>query len=180
MHDVQGLSRQVALVVRVVQRAGDRRANQRQRGQGHVDLLAPGTLEQGGQVGSRYVLHGDEVGVLGEAQVEHLHDVRVRQGDRDLRLVDEHLDELRVAGQLGEDAFDDEDLLEAGHAVALGAIHLGHAAARDALEQLVLAVADAVTRHGRGRVSLGRDTLTSQLQGVEASVDPAQGHELVV
>ena len=40
-------------------------------------------------------------------EVEHLHDVRVVQARRELRLVDEHLRELRVARELGEDLLDD-------------------------------------------------------------------------
>jgi hypothetical protein len=134
-------------------------------GSGNGHALAPGALEQGGQVQAGHVLHRDEVGVLGVAQVEHLHDVRVRERDRDLGLVDEHLHELGVRRVLGQDALDDQHLLEAGHSVALGAVHLGHAAARDALEQLVLPVGDIPFSHRLTSVSpsLRRNALTREL-----------------
>ena len=109
---------------------------------GHAPLALLRALEQRREVHARDVLHRDEVRALGLAEVEHLHDVRVRERDRDLRLVDEHLDEARVLAELGQDALDDEDLLEALDAVRLGLEDLGHAAASELLEQLVLAVQD--------------------------------------
>ena len=84
------------------------------------------------------VLHGDEVAALGLAEVEDLHQVRVVELRRELRLVEEHLDELRVLRQVREDALDDQQLLEAHRPVGLGEEHLGHAAGGELAEQLVL------------------------------------------
>jgi hypothetical protein len=56
------------------------------------------------------------------------------------------VDEVRIRGQVRQDAFDDEDLLEAVRRRDLGAKHLGHAAHREAFEQ-------RVTAKGRGRRS---------------------------
>jgi hypothetical protein len=53
----------------------------------------------------------------------------------ELRLVHEHVDELRVLGEPRQDALDDEDLLEALHAEALRLEHLGHAAFAEAFEK---------------------------------------------
>ena len=47
------------------------------------------------------VLDGDEVRVVHLAEIEDLGDVRVLQLHRDLRLVDEHRDELFVLGDVG-------------------------------------------------------------------------------
>ena len=117
---------------------------------GQRQLLAPAAREERGEVEPVHVLHRHVVGVGGacappssvpgrDAEVEHLHDVRVRQAHRELRLVDEHVDELLAAGELRQDALDDEDLLEALDAEALGLEDLGHAALAEALEQSIAA-----------------------------------------
>ena len=56
----------------------------------------------------------------------------------ELGLGEEHLDELRVLREVGEDALDDQQLLEAHRPVGLGEEHLGHAARGELAEQLVL------------------------------------------
>ena len=93
-----------------------------------------------------HVLHRDEVGVgrstLGGisgrlAEIEDLNDVRVRQAHGELGLVDEHVHELLAPRELGQDALDDEDLLEALDAVALGLEDLRHAALPQPLEQAI-------------------------------------------
>jgi hypothetical protein len=61
----------------------------------------------------------------------------VRQLTRDLRFIDEHLDEVTVLAHRGQDALDRDDLLEAFDAVALGFEDLGHSADADAIEQEV-------------------------------------------
>src|SRR5690606_32213096 len=57
----------------------------------------------------------------------------------DLRLVDEHLDEARIVGELRADPLDDQVLLEAGDPERAREVQLGHATRRDAFEELVLA-----------------------------------------
>ena len=67
------------------------------------------------QVDAVHVLHGDEVVVVADlAEVEDLHDVRVREPRRDARLVEEHLHELLDRRPGGQDALDHALLLEAG------------------------------------------------------------------
>ncbi len=56
---------------------------------------------------------------------------------RDLRLVDEHRDELFVLGDVGQDALERDDSLEALHPHDLGLEHLGHAPDIDAFEEVV-------------------------------------------
>ena len=63
----------------------------------------------------------------------------MREADRELRLVDEHVDEPLALGELGQDPLDDEDLLEAFDAEALGLEDLGHAALAEPLQQAVAA-----------------------------------------
>src|SRR5688572_17435036 len=48
-------------------------------------------------------LHRDEVALADAAELEDLADVRVRQLARDLRLVDEHRDEVAVLRHRGQD-----------------------------------------------------------------------------
>ena len=111
----------------------------------HLDrgehLGAPRSRQHAGEVEPVHVLHRDVVGVHGRgpfggfgalarrlAEVEDLDDVRMREAHRELRLVDEHVDEVLAPRELGQDPLDDEDLLEALDAVALGLEDLGHAA----------------------------------------------------
>ena len=68
------------------------------------------------------------------AEVEHLDDVRVAEAGADARLVDEHRDEVRVAGELRQDALDRDDLLEAVRPGAPRQVDLRHPARRDPLE----------------------------------------------
>ena len=94
-----------------------------------------------------HVLHGDVVGDAvgrggagrGLAEVEHLDDVGVRQAHGELGLVDEHVHEVLAERELRQDALDDEDLLEALDAVALGLEDLRHPALPEAFEQAVAA-----------------------------------------
>src|SRR5436853_408880 len=53
------------------------------------------------------------------------------------RLVEEHADELLLLGQVRQDALDRDDLLEPLEARALGAVHLGHAAGGDTLDDSI-------------------------------------------
>ena len=63
----------------------------------------------------------------------------VAQHARDLRLVDEHLDEVVVLGEVREHALDRDEVRRAVRVERLRAIDLRHAAERDAIEQVVAA-----------------------------------------
>jgi hypothetical protein len=76
------------------------------------------------------------------AELEDLTDVRVRELPGDLRLVDEHLDEVAVLAHRRQDPLDRDDLLEAFDAIRLGFEDLRHAADADAIEQQVFAERD--------------------------------------
>ena len=58
------------------------------------------------------VLHREEVDVADGADLVRLHDVRVIESCRDPRLVDEHLDELRLFSQVLPQSLDDGELAE--------------------------------------------------------------------
>ena len=113
-----------------------------------VDPAAP--FEQRLQIDAVDVLHDDEVRVLAVADVEHLHDVRVLEGERQPRLVQEHRDELLVLGEGRQDALDGDVLLEPAHRFRDAAEHLCHASGRDSL-------GDAISTIGhRSPVPAGR------------------------
>ena len=82
---------------------------------------------------------------------EERDDVRVREAHRELGLVDEHVDEAPVRGELRQDPLDDEDLLEALDAEALGLEDLGHPAFAEALEQPIAAEGRSVHANLPGR-----------------------------
>ena len=82
-------------------------------------------------------LHGDVELAVVLARVEGGHEVRVREPQHDLRLVEEPVG-LALVGALGDDLLDDAEFLEAWLA-RRGDIDLAHAATGERLEQDVLA-----------------------------------------
>src|SRR5262249_48348011 len=109
------------------------------------DVDGDGRRQTNAQLGARaqeretveplHVFERDVVLLIDLAELEHLDDLWVDQVDGQLRLVDEHVDELLVGGEVREDALDDDDLLEASRARHLRLEDLGHAADRDAVQQ---------------------------------------------
>jgi len=145
MDDAERHAVAVALAVRVIERlanAGEDEAGLRDR---HRTADLAEALVELPHVAPGDVLHGDEVAVLVLAELDHLHDVRVRQLRGDARLVDEHLDELGVLAHGGEDPLDGEQALEPSGAEGLGRIDLGHPAHGDALQQQILAELDGLS-----------------------------------
>ena len=92
-------------------------------------------LPEDAQVTPVDVVEHEEALAIDAAEIVNGGDVRVRELHRDLRLVDEHRDELFVLGEMREDALDGEDALEAVLAGATRLVDLGHTARADALEQ---------------------------------------------
>ena len=88
-------------------------------------------------------LHRDEVVVLDLSELVDVDDVRVRELRGELGLAEEHLHEVRRVGEVRQDALDRDASIEALEPALLGEEHLGHAAARDAPEQDVLAEPNA-------------------------------------
>ena len=93
--------------------------------------------------------------VLGDPEVVDLDDVAVRERRVDARLGEQHLDEALVLREVGQDALDGDELLEAFGGDDAAFEDLGHAAHGDQLEELVLAELHAGSRqakpeHARG------------------------------
>ena len=78
-------------------------------------------VEQLRQVDAVEVLHHQIGRALIDAEVVHLDDARVRELRLDLRLGDEAIDVLAMRGQRRQHRLDDDGLLEAAPAFALGA-----------------------------------------------------------
>lgn len=87
-----------------------------------------GAVEQGPQVLSGDVAHGDVEDAVRLAGLEDGHDVRVVDGGGDLRLVGEALPEGVVAGELGGQQFQGDGPVQAQ---VPGPVDDGHAAAPD-------------------------------------------------
>jgi hypothetical protein len=107
--------------------------------QGH-QLVAFGCLGQ--ELAHRAagdVLHGDEEVLLLLAQLVDLHHVGVGQRRDQARLLQEHLDQLGLGREVGEDALDHHHALEATHAALAREEDLGHAAIGEPIEDLVAA-----------------------------------------
>ncbi len=150
MDDPERPARGVALAVRVVERLAHLRDDQAGLRNRHRLLALAKALEQLAHVAAGDVLHGDVEVLVVLAELEDLHDVRVRELHRDARLVDEHGDELGVLAHGGEDFLDGEQALEPLHAKGLGDEHLGHSADGDPLEEQVFPELGRMA-HGDGR-----------------------------
>ena len=139
MHDAKRLTELVGLAMRVVEALGEllNDVSRDPVGQAEADLRC--LLQHAQEVDSLDVLHREEVGVADGTEVEHLDDVRVVEAERDLRLVDEHRDELTAARVCGVDLLDDEGLVETLRHDRAREIHLGHPTCADLSDQRVFA-----------------------------------------
>ena len=91
-----------------------------------------------GQRRAVHVLHHQEVAAVGALpQLLDGHDVRVRDASCDSRLVDEHLDELLVVGEVVLQHLDRHVSLETGRPRALTQVERGHSAALQLGEHFV-------------------------------------------
>ena len=124
----------IALVVRVVEALAQLHRDEARLRDGHrlVDLTA--AVEHRAQIAAVDVLERDVVSAVDDAEIEDLRDVRVVQLDGQLRLVDEHANELFVLGDIREDALHRDEPFKPLDAKRLRAKHLGHSADVDSLE----------------------------------------------
>jgi hypothetical protein len=83
--------------------------------------------------------HREEVHAVDHTELVHRHEVRVAHLHERVRLLDEQLDEARVACELRKDLLHDELLLEAAGPAQARAIHARHTTARELLIQQVFA-----------------------------------------
>src|SRR6185503_822162 len=116
MNDIQRLARfRIAPLVGVLKTFEDFN-NDADGDADRQHLLFGETLfDDGAQIFAVDVLHGNEVVHANAAKIENLHDVGVRKFHGDLRLIDEHADEVFVFGKVREDLLDHQQTLEALH-----------------------------------------------------------------
>jgi hypothetical protein len=139
MHQVQVTPLRIPLVVGVIKPLAQLHDEVADLWHGHDLPLLAKVVEDAAQIPAVDVFKGDEVAVIDFAEVEDLGDVRVLKLHGDLRLVDEHRDELFVLRDAGQNALERDDALEALDADGLRLEYLGHAPNIDAFEEVVLA-----------------------------------------
>ena len=128
VHQPQWLAVGIERVVGVVERVGD--TSDDRRGVAVVDLVLPVRLpDDHAESDALDVLHGHERNAVLLADLEHLDDVRVVQVGHHPRLVQEHLDEVRIARALRDDALEHDLFVEAANTLEAADIHVRHAAA---------------------------------------------------
>ena len=124
----------------------------RQDGQGELerdrDLLLRAAAEQRVEVEALDVLHRDEQPPVGPPEVIDLRDVGVVEEGGELRLVDEHLRELRQSGEGGEDLLDHDEPLATELGPRARQEDLGRSSHPDAVEQEVVAELARQARRG--------------------------------
>jgi hypothetical protein len=127
-------------VVRVVERLADLTTHVDGHRDRHLLALEARGVNDVGEILAVGELHHDEVVALfAHPEVEDLDDVREAQARGDARLLDEHLDELGIAGELREDLLHRvvaNETLAADHPRP---VDLGHAAGRVEVEDFQLA-----------------------------------------
>jgi hypothetical protein len=148
MHQLERTAHRVALLVCVVEPLADLHHHVADEIDRQLFARLASVLEDGAQVLAVHVFERDEVAVTDPSEIEDLRDVGVGELHRQLRLIDEHRDEVGVGGDVGEDALDRDDALEALDAERLGAEHLGHAARVDAVKQRIFAERDGLHQRG--------------------------------
>jgi hypothetical protein len=151
MDDSERPTAAVLLAVRVVEPLTHLGADPRAHRGGHLLPHLPEAVHDLEQVFAPDVLHRDVVRVGDLPELVDRNDVRVRQLPGDLRLVDEHLDEIFILRHRRQDPLDRQDLLEALHAERLRRVDLRHATDRDAVDEQVLAERD----HSVGALAVG-------------------------
>jgi hypothetical protein len=165
--DLERLALPIALAVREVQALADLARDPRRHHRRHVPPHAAEAVHDLEEILPPDVLHRDVVGVADLPELVDRDDVRVGQMPGDLRLVDEHRDEVFVLRHRGEDPLDRDDLLEALDAERLGGVDLRHPADSEAIEEEVLPERDdAIARPpsaGRRRSGRTRGRTTRQL-----------------
>ena len=126
-----------AQLVNALQRPADlARDERRDRGR-HSLVRAAQRAQHARQRRALDVLQRQEQDAVVLAELVDLHHVRVVQQPQDLRLVDEHPDEFRVAAVFGKDPFDDDVTPKAARPQRARLEHLRHAAYTQGLQQLV-------------------------------------------
>ena len=116
---------------------------------GKGPLLRRGRTQQVAQADAEHVLHDDEGAAVGVTEFVNLHDVRVRQPRHPPRLLQEHLAEGGLRGEVGQGALDDDEPLEAVRAVLEREEDFGHASDVEPVHELVAAQVTAL-KVGRG------------------------------
>ena len=141
MHEAERLSVRPAQLVREVQRLRDLGGDVQRQRLGDDLTRAVDLLHDHAQVVALDVFEDDEVLALSSeiAQIVDLDDVAVRERRVDARLGQQHLDEALVLREIGQDAFDRDELLETFGGDDAAFEDLGHAAHGDLLQELVLA-----------------------------------------
>ena len=134
-----GLPVVVGAAVRVVEPLSASRTTWSASSKGSGTFALRAAPEQIVEVEALDVLHRDEEALVLAPEVEDLHHVRVAQARRELRLVDQHLAEGRVARELRQDLLHDAEPRGAELGLLARQVDLGHPAFADEVEQGVAA-----------------------------------------
>ena len=146
MHEAHLFVFEVAFAVRVIERRGNLRGDEKRDLDRQRLIAFLRFLEDVLQIVPIDVLHGDVVRALDFAEVVDVDDVVVIELGGQLRFIDEHLDEVLIVGKVRQDFLDGDDLLKSFDAAHARFPDLGHAAGGDLFEEDVLSELDAIGR----------------------------------
>lgn len=161
--DGEGVAFGVTLPMGVVQPSTDFLANVGTGVDGDFVVDLRGATHDSEDVSAFDELHRDEVGVVELAEIKDLSDVDVVELDADLRLFDEHGDEMLILGEFWVDHLQREELFEAAEPFRLGQDDFCHSTHCDLLDEAVWAevprkihaLLDALVVQMLGRTEVG-------------------------
>ncbi|EAU66782.1 hypothetical protein STIAU_1016 [Stigmatella aurantiaca DW4/3-1] len=179
VNDVQRVAVEIHLAVRVVQSRAHVRGDLQRVHQGERDAQLLGLGDDAPHVPAEDVLHGDEVALADLPQIMDLHDVGVVELGGEPGLVEEHLHEAGVLGQMRADALDDDGRLQPLPIHLVGQEDLRHPPNRDAVDELVLAEPAGVSRsnggHRTATIADNRDRTARLTQLQDVDLEPRGG-----
>src|SRR5688500_17248757 len=133
MDDPERLAVRFLELVRVVKALEDLHDDEERDVRGEADLFLAAGGERLQEITAVHVLHRNVVLGIDLPEIVDLDDVGMSKRDAELRLFDEHPDELLVVGKRRKNTLDDDTLLEAFDTGGSGQENLGHPACTDAV-----------------------------------------------
>ena len=150
MNDVHRLAIRIFLVVRVIKTLADLAHNKTYHPYVKLAPRPDTSVKYHPKILSRDVFQRDVVLVIDIAEVKYLRNVRMRQLAGDLRLVDEHRDELFVLSDRRKNLLHCDDTFKAFNAERLRLIYLSHPAGIQLLEQKIITEWDGFRQYAHG------------------------------
>jgi hypothetical protein len=136
--DAQFLTLLVALVVRIVKPLTETHYEVTNHRNAKFFIKFNGVIVDRLQVAPRHILKGNKIAFIDLTEIKNLSDVGVVKLNRDLGLIDKHVNKFFILRDRREDSLDRDEALETLNTKRLGFEDLSHAARVDLFKQIIL------------------------------------------